>query len=72
MVRQALCARRGLLCGEASFLPQRNFVTSEPGALAKLLAIPVFFLAGMAVTVLVRPLRERPRVALAWWSNVFC
>jgi uncharacterized membrane protein YoaK (UPF0700 family) len=42
-----------------------QIVRSEPGALAKLLAIPVFFLAGMAVTVLVHPLRGRPRAALA-------
>jgi uncharacterized membrane protein YoaK (UPF0700 family) len=41
-----------------------EFVKSEPGALAKMLAVPSFFLAGMAVTVLVHPLRERPRVAL--------
>jgi uncharacterized membrane protein YoaK (UPF0700 family) len=42
-----------------------QIVRSEPGALAKLLAIPVFFLAGVAVTVLVHPLRDRPRAALA-------
>ncbi|HXP72859.1 MAG TPA: DUF1275 family protein, partial [Stellaceae bacterium] len=36
-----------------------EIVKSEPGALAKMLAIPSFFLAGMVVTVLVRPLRER-------------
>ena len=53
-------------------MPQRNFVTREPGALAKLLAIPVFFLAGMAVTVLVRPVRERPCVALARSLVVEC
>jgi uncharacterized membrane protein YoaK (UPF0700 family) len=43
-----------------------QFVRSEPGALAKLLAIPSFFVAGVAVTMLVHPLRERPRAALAW------
>jgi uncharacterized membrane protein YoaK (UPF0700 family) len=42
-----------------------QFVTTEPGALAKQLAIPFFFLAGASVTVLVHCLRERPRVALA-------
>jgi uncharacterized membrane protein YoaK (UPF0700 family) len=41
------------------------FISVEPGALAKLLAIPAFFLAGVCVTVLVHPLRERPRDALA-------
>jgi uncharacterized membrane protein YoaK (UPF0700 family) len=49
-----------------------QFVRSEPGALAKLLAIPSFFLAGVAVTVLVHPLRERPRVALAWSLAIEC
>src|SRR6476661_4576664 len=43
-----------------------QLVRSEPGALAKLLAIPSFFVAGVAVTILVHPLRERPRAALAW------
>src|ERR1700730_13718851 len=43
-----------------------QFIKSEPGALAKLLAIPSFFLAGMAVTVLTHSMRERPRAALAW------
>jgi uncharacterized membrane protein YoaK (UPF0700 family) len=41
------------------------FISIEPGALSKLLAIPVFFLAGVGVTMLVHPLRERPRDALA-------
>jgi uncharacterized membrane protein YoaK (UPF0700 family) len=40
-------------------------VTTEPGAVAKQLAIPFFFLAGAAVTVLVHSLRECPRRALA-------
>ena len=40
-------------------------VTREPGAVAKQLAIPFFFLAGATVTVLVHSLRERPRMALA-------
>jgi uncharacterized membrane protein YoaK (UPF0700 family) len=42
-----------------------QLVRSEPGALARLLAIPAFFLAGVTVTVLVHPLRQRPRIALA-------
>ena len=42
------------------------FVKSEPGALAKLLAIPFFFFAGMAITVLVHSMRGRPRATLAW------
>jgi uncharacterized membrane protein YoaK (UPF0700 family) len=41
-------------------------VKSEPGALAKLLAIPFFFFAGVAVTVLVHSLRGRPRASLVW------
>jgi uncharacterized membrane protein YoaK (UPF0700 family) len=49
-----------------------QLVSSEPGALAKLLAIPSFFLAGLAVTVLVHPLRERPPAALAWSLGIEC
>jgi uncharacterized membrane protein YoaK (UPF0700 family) len=49
-----------------------QFVRSEPGALAKLLAVAFFFLAGVAVTMLVYPLRERPRIALAWSLGVEC
>jgi uncharacterized membrane protein YoaK (UPF0700 family) len=49
-----------------------QFIKSEPGALAKLLAIPFFFLAGMAVTVLAHSMRERPRAALAWSFVVEC
>jgi uncharacterized membrane protein YoaK (UPF0700 family) len=49
-----------------------EFVKSEPGALAKMLAIPSFFLAGMAVTVLVHPLQDRPRVALTRSLGVEC
>ena len=48
------------------------FISIEPGALAKLLAIPAFFLAGVGVTVLVHPLRERPRDALARSLGVEC
>jgi uncharacterized membrane protein YoaK (UPF0700 family) len=49
-----------------------QFFRSEPGALAKLLAIPSFFLAGVAVTVLIHPLRERPRAALARSLGIEC
>jgi uncharacterized membrane protein YoaK (UPF0700 family) len=47
-----------------------EFVKSESGALEKLLAIPSFFFAGVAVTLLIHSMRERPRAALAW-SLVF-
>jgi uncharacterized membrane protein YoaK (UPF0700 family) len=49
-----------------------QFVKSEPGAFAKLLAIPFFFIAGMAITMLAHSMRERPRVALAWSLVVEC
>jgi uncharacterized membrane protein YoaK (UPF0700 family) len=49
-----------------------QYVRIEPGAAAKLLAIPSFFLAGVAVTVLVHSLRERPRTGLAWSLGVEC
>ena len=49
-----------------------QLVKSEPGALAKLLAIPFFFIAGMAVTMLVHSMRERPHAALAWSLVVEC
>lgn len=42
-----------------------ELMTSERGAIAKLLAVPSFILAGMAVTVLVTLMRARPRAALA-------
>src|SRR5208282_5436270 len=48
------------------------FVNSEPGAFAKMLAIPSFFVAGMAVTLLVHPLRERPRAALTRSLGLEC
>jgi uncharacterized membrane protein YoaK (UPF0700 family) len=48
------------------------FFRIEPGVLAKLLAIPAFFLAGVAVTVFVHPLRDRPGVALARSLTVEC
>src|ERR1700722_5638670 len=47
-----------------------EFVKSESGALEKLLAIPSFFFAGVAVTLLIHSMRESPRAALAW-SLVF-
>ncbi len=49
-----------------------QYFKSEPGALAKLLAIPFFFFAGMAVTLLVYSMRERPRAALAWSLAAEC
>jgi uncharacterized membrane protein YoaK (UPF0700 family) len=49
-----------------------QLVTSEPGVLARLLAIPFFFIAGMAITMLVHGMRERPRAALAWSLVVEC
>jgi uncharacterized membrane protein YoaK (UPF0700 family) len=49
-----------------------QFIKSEPGAFAKLLAIPFFFFAGMAVTILAHSMRERPRAALAWSLAVEC
>jgi uncharacterized membrane protein YoaK (UPF0700 family) len=48
------------------------FVKSEPGALANLLAIPFFFFAGMAITVLVHSMRGRPRATLAWSLGIEC
>jgi uncharacterized membrane protein YoaK (UPF0700 family) len=46
--------------------------SSEAGAVAKILAIPSFFFAGMAVTVLVHLTKGRPRAALAWSLAVEC
>jgi uncharacterized membrane protein YoaK (UPF0700 family) len=48
------------------------FFRSEPGALAKLLAIPFFFVAGMAVALLAHSMRGRPRATLAWSLVVEC
>ena len=48
------------------------FVKSEPVSLAKLFAIPFFFFAGMAVTVLVHSMRGRPRATLAWSLVIEC
>jgi uncharacterized membrane protein YoaK (UPF0700 family) len=47
-------------------------VKDEPGALAKIFAIPSFFFAGMAVTVLVHSMKGRPRATLAWSLVVEC
>jgi len=49
-----------------------EFVRSEAGALAKSLAIPSFFFAGMTVTALVHSKKGRPRAALAWSLAVEC
>ena len=49
-----------------------EFVKSEPGAPEKLLAIPSFFFAGVAVSLLIHSMRERPRAALAWSLVVEC
>ena len=49
-----------------------GYFKTEPGVVAKLLAIPSFFLAGMAITLLVRSMRGRPRTALAWSFATEC
>jgi len=49
-----------------------ELVRSEPGALARLLAIPFFFVAGVAITILVHSMRDRPRSAFAWCLVVEC
>src|SRR5262245_16357829 len=46
--------------------------TNEPGALTKLLAIPVFLLAGVTTTVLAVMLERRGRAALAWLLGLEC
>lgn len=48
------------------------FVGSEAGALAKIIAIPSFFFAGIAVTVLVNSMKGRPRAAFAWSLAAEC
>ena len=48
------------------------FIKSEPVSLANLFAIPFFFFAGMAVTVLVHSMRGRPRATLAWSLVIEC
>src|SRR5262250_2695260 len=47
-------------------------VTNEPGALTKLLAIPVFLLAAVATTVFAVMLERRGRAALAWVLGLEC
>lgn len=42
-----------------------QLITHEPGSIAKLLAVPAFVLAGMAVTLLVSLMKARPRAAFA-------
>jgi uncharacterized membrane protein YoaK (UPF0700 family) len=49
-----------------------EFAKSEPSALEKLLAIPSFFFAGVAVSLLTHSMRGRPRAALAWSLMVEC
>jgi uncharacterized membrane protein YoaK (UPF0700 family) len=49
-----------------------QFVKSQPGAPEKLLAIPSFFFAGVAVSLLVHSMRESPRAALAWSLVIEC
>lgn len=48
------------------------FFESEPGVFAKFIAIPAFFSAGMAITVLVHSMKENPRAALAASLMVEC
>jgi uncharacterized membrane protein YoaK (UPF0700 family) len=48
------------------------FVKSEPGAPEKLLTIPLFFFAGVAVSLLIHSMRERPRAALTWSLALEC
>ena len=47
-------------------------VTNEPGALIKLLAIPVFLLAAVTTTGLAIMLERRGRGALAWMLGLEC
>src|SRR5262249_16324871 len=49
-----------------------GMVTNEQGALTKLLAIPVFLLAGMTTTALAVMLERRGRTALAWLLGLEC
>jgi uncharacterized membrane protein YoaK (UPF0700 family) len=48
------------------------FVTDEQGALIKLLAVPVFLLAGVATAVLAVVLERRGRAALPWILGMEC
>src|SRR5262249_55024439 len=47
-------------------------VTNEQGALTKVLAIPVFLLAGMTTTVLAVMLERRGRAPLPWVLGLEC
>src|SRR5262249_38986611 len=47
-------------------------VTNEPGALTKLLAIPVFLLAAVTTTILAVMLERHGRAALAWVLGLEC
>src|SRR5215813_9228348 len=47
-------------------------VTNEPGALTKLLAIPVFLLAAVATTVLAVMLERRGRAPMPWVLGLEC
>jgi len=49
-----------------------EFVTHDEGVLIKVLAIPVFFGAGLLTTIFAELLRRRGRVALAWTLAVEC
>jgi uncharacterized membrane protein YoaK (UPF0700 family) len=49
-----------------------EFVTHDEGVLIKVLAIPVFFGAGLATTIFAEVLRRRGRAALAWALAMEC
>jgi uncharacterized membrane protein YoaK (UPF0700 family) len=49
-----------------------EFVTHDEGVLIKVLAIPVFFGAGLATTIFAELLRRRGRRALAWTLAAEC
>jgi uncharacterized membrane protein YoaK (UPF0700 family) len=49
-----------------------EFVTHDEGVLIKVLAIPVFFGAGLLTTIFAELLRRRGRAALAWTLAVEC
>ena len=49
-----------------------ELVTHDEGALIKVLAIPVFFGAGVFTTILAEVLRRRGRAALVWMLTLEC
>jgi uncharacterized membrane protein YoaK (UPF0700 family) len=49
-----------------------EFVTRDEGFLIKVLAIPMFFAAGLFTTILADVLRRRGRNALAWMLTLEC